>query len=140
VKVYLRFLLVASLAIASECPLPSFAQGANHLKSSDQVFNVDAHETPKILEADYIDLSQIISISRFRSSEGHDYSDSFESCRSMKHYFKPGPEADWATVKIFSPVTGVVIRTEEESAGTKIEIQPFFPHSQNLSVVDMYLA
>jgi hypothetical protein len=45
-------------------------QGANHLKSSNRVFNVDAHETPKILEADYIDLSQIISISRFRSSEG----------------------------------------------------------------------
>jgi hypothetical protein len=75
------------------------------------------------VEADYIDLSKIASISKFRSGEGHDYSDDFESCRSMKHYFKPGADIDWVTVKIFSPVTGVIVRTDEEWAGTKLDIQ-----------------
>src|SRR5262249_2384306 len=42
-------------------------------------------QIPKFLQADYIDLCQIGSISKFRSSEEHDYSDAFESCRSMKH-------------------------------------------------------
>jgi hypothetical protein len=87
------------------------------------VLDVEAHGIPKFVEADYIDLSKIASISKFRSGEGHDYSDDFESCRSMKHYFKPRADIDWATVKVFSPVTGVIVRLEEEWAGTKLDIQ-----------------
>jgi hypothetical protein len=41
----------------------------------------------------------------------------------MKHYFKPKDQVDWSTVKIVSPVTGAVFRTQEEWAGTKIEIR-----------------
>jgi hypothetical protein len=87
------------------------------------VFDVEAHAIPKFVEADYIDLSKIASISKFRSGEGHDYSDDFESCRSMKHYFKPRADIDWAIMKVFAPVTGVVVRLEEEWAGTKLDIQ-----------------
>jgi hypothetical protein len=87
------------------------------------VVNLD-QQIPKLVESDYLDLSQIGSISKFRSAEGHDYSNAFESCRNMKHYFKPKADADCGNIKIFSPVSGVVFHTEEEWAGTKIDIQP----------------
>ncbi len=87
------------------------------------VSDSNAHDLPELVEADYIESPKIASISRFRSAAGHDYSDSFESCRSMKHYFKPGEDIDWSSVKIFSPVAGVVLKAREEWAGTKIEIQ-----------------
>src|SRR5690348_14577408 len=81
-------------------------------------------ETPRIVEADYIDLLKIGSFTKFRSGEGHDFSDVFESCRSMKHYFRPAAETEWAKVKIFSPVKGTVMGIHEEWAGTKIELRP----------------
>ena len=52
-------------------------------------YDVDKNGVPQFMEADYIDLSRITQISKFRSAAGHDFSDSFESCRSMKHYFWP---------------------------------------------------
>lgn len=45
--------------------------------------------TLKFVATNIINPSQISNISIFRSSEGHDFSDSFESCRSMKHYIEP---------------------------------------------------
>lgn len=69
--------------------------------------------------ADYIELSRITRISRFRSAVGHDYSDDYESCRSMKHYFVPGSYP----VKIFSPVAGKIGYLTQEWAGTQVGIQ-----------------
>jgi hypothetical protein len=41
----------------------------------------------------------------------------------MKHYFEPKSDVDWTTVKIYSPVSGIITRVEPESiGGTKIEI------------------
>lgn len=77
---------------------------------------------PKFVETNYIELDKIQQISRFRSSEGHDYSDSFEHCRSMKHYFQPKYNIDWSTVKIYSPVSGTIKKVYEEWAGTQLEI------------------
>jgi hypothetical protein len=71
----------------------------------------------------YIELDRIASISKFRSGIGHDYSDDFEDCRSMKHYFLPKGETGWSTVRIFSPVTGTVSWRLEEWAGTQIWIK-----------------
>lgn len=48
--------------------------------------DVDSNGIPRFVQTDYIELAKIDRISRFRSGEGHDYSDNFESCRSMKHY------------------------------------------------------
>ena len=63
---------------------------------------------PKILSANYIDLSKIDRISRFRSTAGHSYVDgSGETCRSMKHYFVPPFEGvDWTDIDIYAPVSG----------------------------------
>ncbi|MFQ5356513.1 MAG: hypothetical protein ACE5DY_08545, partial [Mariprofundaceae bacterium] len=45
---------------------------------------------PQFVSTDFVALTNDINdISMFRSASGHDYSDSFETCRSMKHYFSP---------------------------------------------------
>jgi len=79
----------------------------------------DDSPTAVAATADYIELGRIIWISKFRSGEGHDYSDDYESCRSMKHYFVP----DSYPVKIFSPVNGKIIYLTEEWAGMQVGIE-----------------
>ena len=127
--------LLPLLLLAVSCKAPRPAQQLDFLPrnaaftrqervSASNLAVEGNQQLPQILEANYIDLSQIGSISKFRSSEGHDYSDAFESCRNMKHYFKPKADADSASIRIFSPITGIVIRTQEEWAGTKIDIRP----------------
>jgi hypothetical protein len=91
-------------------------------ENTDGIWDIDKNGIPKFVGVNYIELAKIYRISKFRSSVGHDYSDAFEHCRSMKHYFEPSGDVDWSTVKIYSPVTGVITRVEEEWAGTKIEI------------------
>jgi len=78
---------------------------------------------PKFVSINYIELDKIERISKFRSGIGHDYSDGFESCRSMKHYFQPKSNIDWSQIKIFSPVDGTVVRIFEEWAGTQVQVQ-----------------
>jgi hypothetical protein len=79
----------------------------------------------KFITADFIELDKIERISKFRSGIGHDYRDGAESCRSMKHYYQPKMSADWGSVKIFSPVSGTLVRRDEEWAGTQVWIRPF---------------
>ena len=78
---------------------------------------------PKFLTANFIELDKIEVISLFRSSAGHEYKDEFESCRSMKHYFRPYTDIDWTTLKIYSPLDGKIVRMEEGWAGYQIHIQ-----------------
>ena len=95
----------------------------NETKSGgNSEWDIDKNGIPKFVETNYIELTKIYRISKFRSSIGHDYSDAFEHCRSMKHYFEPKSDIDWSSVKIFSPITGKITRLEQEWAGTKIEI------------------
>lgn len=79
-------------------------------------------DLPMFVNKNYIELDKIESISKFRSSAGHDYSDDFESCRSMKHYFAPYDSLDWNTIPIYSPVAGKVSRIFDEWAGTQVQI------------------
>jgi hypothetical protein len=72
-----------------------------------------------MVTVDYIELDRIDRISKFRSGIGHDYSDSYESCRSMKHYFVPKSYP----VKIFSPVRGTIGFLTQEWAGTQVGIR-----------------
>lgn len=105
---------------------------------------VDITNPPKFIQADFIDLSKIYSISKFRSGEGHDFSGNGETCRSMKHYFnpqvdvsiKPEKAADGRTIPplpdgvhdidIFSPVDGTIIdiTSERLPVGEQLYIQP----------------
>ena len=94
----------------------------NNMNVSNTCFELVAGQV-RFVEVDYIELSKIYRISRFRSGIGHDYSDDFESCRSMKHYYQPKDSVDWGDIKIYSPVDGVVSQKFEEWAGTQIWIQ-----------------
>ncbi len=68
---------------------------------------------PKFITASHIKISDISHVSKFRSSAGHDFSDSFEECCSMKHYFIPIDEYGARfTQPIYSPVDGVVLYLE----------------------------
>ncbi len=87
-------------------------------------WDLEANGVPRFIATDYIDLAVIAQISRFRSSAGHSYTDDFETCRSMKHYFMPRSGLDWSTVAITSPVSGTIVRTRADSFGTQIAIQP----------------
>ena len=78
-------------------------------------------EIPQFVTHDYIDLDKITYITKFRSGSGHDYSDDYESCRNMKHYFQPNV-ADWSSVNIYSPVDGTIIDLED-SNGIQVTIQ-----------------
>jgi hypothetical protein len=86
-----------------------------------QVHNIRV-TVPKFVSTGYIELDKITRISKFRSSIGHDYSDDFESCRSMKHYFMPKSDINWSDIKIFSPVKGTVSKIYQEWAGTQVQI------------------
>jgi len=83
--------------------------------------NIDS--LPKFVRISYMEFDSIGRISKFRSGWGHDYSDDFEFCRSMKHYFEPKnfsiPNVD---IKIYSPFKGVVERVIQEWAGTQLYI------------------
>jgi hypothetical protein len=94
----------------------------NSDKPASDTWDIDKSGIPKFVGTNYIELDKIYRISKFRSSIGHDYSDAFEHCRSMKHYFEPKSDLDWSTIKIYSPVTGTITRVDEEWAGTKLEI------------------
>jgi len=90
---------------------------------------VDSLGTVRFVYQDYISLDEIATISKFRSAVGHDYSDDFESCRSMKHYFWPvggepgGPQENWGQIEIFSPIEGEIVSVREEWAGVQIQIR-----------------
>ncbi len=87
-------------------------------------YDVDVRGVPRFVSANYIDLGPISQISRFRSGAGHSYTDTFESCRSMKHYFQPRFDVNWATLRIYAPVTGeVTALLQETTAGTQVRIR-----------------
>ena len=91
--------------------------------TNNDIWDIDKDGIPKFINTNYIELPKIYRISKYRSSVGHDYSDSYEHCRSMKHYFEPKSNIDWTTVKIYSPVSGIITRVEPESIrGYEIEI------------------
>ena len=91
--------------------------------NADTVVAVNS-SLPRFITRNYIDLDKIGRISRFRSGIGHDYSDNFEQCRSMKHYFEPKQSGvDWASVQVYSPIHGVVMDVQQEWAGARVQIR-----------------
>ncbi len=102
--------------------LISCSKKDNTANPSD-IWDIETNGIPKFVNHDFIELEKVKRVSKYRSSEGHDYSDAFEHCRSMKHYFEPSCFVDWAAVQIFSPVDGQIKKMEQEWAGIKIEIE-----------------
>lgn len=123
----------------------------------------DADHPAKFIQHDFINLAQIGSISKFRSNEGHDFSNGSETCRSMKHYFTPAftdqdmqtlsnqptdqgkqlppaPTADTA-VAIYSPVDGTItdIRSEHFPVGKQVFITPDNAKGYSIRIFHVYL-
>ena len=115
------FILLFVVATISDCEEKDNRDDSDNSKSG--TWDVDNTPLPQFVEVNYIELNKIISISRYRSGEGHDYSDGSEDCRCMKHYFHPIDSLDWTAIKIVSPVAGTITRCYEEWAGTQIEIE-----------------
>jgi len=76
--------------------------------SDDETYDLEVNGYSRFVNVNYIHLMAIDVISKFRSGVGHDYSDSFETCRSMKHYFGCRRNVDPSTVEVVSPVGGYI--------------------------------
>ncbi len=101
------------------------AQATAHVGSAS--YDAGALGPPRVLNANYIDLSRIQRISRFRSTVGHSYTNDTgdETCRSMKHYYQPRlPTADWTTVDIYAPASGTIRGIRVDGGGYQISMRP----------------
>lgn len=115
-------------------------------------------ELPKFIQADFIDLDKIYSISKFRSGSGHDFSSSGEKCRSMKHYFNTQdtrekltlfdrnnglpPKPDGANdINIYSPVDGEIVdvQSDQMPIGKQIHIRPKSNPDYTVRLFHIYL-
>ena len=77
-------------------------------------------DLPHFITSSHLDISGLERISRFRSNAGHDYSDSFEACCSMKHYFRTVNYYEVRfTQPIYSPVDGVVLYVAEGAGSSE---------------------
>lgn len=95
-------LLSGALGCSTDEPAPSVP-----------LWDIDTQGIPKFVNANYIQLSAIRSVSLFRSSLSY-YADSSELCSSMQHFFEPKSNVDWNAVKIYAPVSGTVGVIPEE--------------------------
>lgn len=108
-------LLMVSLLLC-QCIKDGEDQAPN-TQSSSNTYDIDKLGIPKLVFTDYTVLDSVQRISRFRSGVGHDYSDGFENCRSMKHYY---PVAKGTP--IYSPISGTVNFLLQEWSGHKVQI------------------
>jgi hypothetical protein len=81
----------------------------------------------KFIMANFVDLSQYMMISKFRSCEGHDFSGlnisgQTETNRSMKHYLeaKPAFMGSVGKLAVFAPFDGKVVMLEKDNRGSRI--------------------
>ncbi len=99
--------------------LTSLLTGCNDENMTNHAtYDIVTNGIPKFIAYHFTELDKIESISRFRSGYGHDYSDTTESCRSMKHYYAPYTQyLQNNTVKIYAPINGSIISIEDEGHG-----------------------
>jgi hypothetical protein len=100
------------------------AQAVVHVGPS--TYDLVALGPPRILDSNYIDLSKIGRISRFRSAIGHSYTNDTgeETCRSMKHYYEPKPTVDATSIDIYAPTAGTIAGIRMDGRGFQIRMIP----------------
>lgn len=104
--------------------------GGGEATGQADTWDVKTRGIPRFVDTEYIELARIRMITRFRSGIGHDYSDDFETCRTMKHYYLPAGGSPgqahpqpWSGIVIRSPIRGTVSRIFEEWAGAQVWIR-----------------
>ncbi len=92
---------------------------------------------PEFCTSDFVELDKIGGVTRFRSLEGHDYSDSYEQNLSMKNYYIPKPEYGNSSrlVCVFSPVDGSIIGVFPEGDGRGYQVHIRVAQHPDYSVV-----
>jgi hypothetical protein len=106
---------VMNLKILSGSDVVSAVNGI-FTKGACPTVDLDGDGITKFVTTNVINPSQIDDISLFRSSAGHDFSDDFESCRSMKHYFEPTSKTN-NTNTITAPARLKVVEMNSEEGG-----------------------
>ena len=120
--------------------------------------STETDRLPQFIEADFIDLDQIYSISKFRSGSGHDFSSGSEECRSMKHYFNTQdtrekmlsydqnngipPKPDGVNdISIYSPVNGkiIAVKSDKMPIGVQVYIRPTAYPDYTVRLFHIYL-
>lgn len=120
---FLTIALLFTAIIFTACAGGGGGQNESNNSEYTQAYDFEKLGMPVIIENHYIDYSKLLYISKFRSAWGHDYSDSFEHCRSMKHYFQMPNTVEG--LSIYSPVTGVIVaKFDEQTAGAQYWIRP----------------
>jgi hypothetical protein len=82
-------------------------------------YDIENDGIPKFIKTDFTDLSKITRISKFRSGSGHDYSDDFEDCRSMKHYYSTDTTIEPMEnilANVYAPVSGRIVKLRKEKS------------------------
>ena len=118
-------LMSVNLASARSGTVPFYIRlvhSTNDLPRSE-TFTGSLTPPPQFVKTNYVELNKITSLSRFRSSAGHDNSDDFESCRNMKHYFMPKAGFDATQIRIFSPVNGMLYQVQPDDGGVQVRIK-----------------
>jgi hypothetical protein len=85
------------------------------------VCDIFSNGIPKVATKDFTQLDKIRMISKFRSAAGHSYTDRFETCRSMKHYYsaKDGDRNN-NVIEIYSPVNGTIVSVSNDGHGASV--------------------
>jgi hypothetical protein len=125
-----------------------------------QAAAIDLEHPPQFIQAEFIELDKVGSISKFRGGEGHDFSGGGETCRSMKHYVKPiydptdpgaypqgngqtlpPPPTPETAIAIFSPVDGVLedVSSEQTPIGQQLRIKPAHAPQFRIRLFHIYL-
>jgi len=117
----MRFIgVIILLLVVGSCGVDDSADDGNEIDegpSTAEEWDLNKWEIPRFLGL-YMSGEPVRRISKFRSGVGHDYSDDFEECRSMKHYFDV-PES----TEVYSPLAGKVIWLSGEWTGVKVMIR-----------------
>ncbi len=84
-------------------------------------YDISANGIPEFVSTDFTQLMKIEQISKFRSGFGHSFTDDFEACRSMKHYYNPHEiHRKNNDVEIYSPVNGTIISVSNDGHGASL--------------------
>ena len=89
------------------------------------IYDISQNGIPKFVQQDFIELSKIKRISKFRSNAGHSYTDDYEKCRSMKHYYQLTLYGGYSTTdsaKVYSPIAGTIERVMDENSTNGIQL------------------
>jgi hypothetical protein len=100
---------------------PTFMEGTlAGNRTTWETYDIETLGIPLFINTDCIELSRMKRVSKFRSGHGFDYSDDFESCRSMKHSFDLKPGENPGNSRIYAPFDGTVIGSLEDWEGTTL--------------------